>query len=109
MSCAGKVDKLYVLIDALDELQSPQNFVDAMSKVSAALQVKILITTRPRIGLIWPTAADATPIIDVRSSLSDVLKYVDRRLDEAEPTKFRLDDSARSRICQVITAKSDER
>jgi Cdc6-like AAA superfamily ATPase len=109
LDSAKDTNNLFVVVDAVDELQSPQHFLDALSQLRGTPQVKVLTTTRPRHDLRWSVGKNSSSVISVQSSSADLLAYVNRRLDEVKPIKYNFDDSVKSQICQAIVAKSDNR
>ena len=107
LDIAKGTNNLFIIVDAIDELQSPQHLLDTLSQLQLAPQVKVLCITRPRQALRWPATGDLDSVVSVQSSPADLLVYFTSRLDEVKPTKYDLNEEVRSQIAETIVAKSE--
>jgi hypothetical protein len=91
--------ELFIIIDAIDELLSPQAFAKCLSALIEAVPgVKLLVFSRPLPTVAWPVEGSDETVVEIDSHVADITAYVRQRLQEDSAVKFALTDPIRDQI-----------
>ena len=107
ISICGTFDKVYIIIDALDECNLTQRKVLLpLFSVLQKASVNILATSRPHSQDLERTLGNQIKI-DVRAAESDIQRYVSVQVEEDEDLMDLLADELREKIVSTLVNKSN--
>ncbi|KAL2867561.1 ankyrin repeat-containing domain protein [Aspergillus lucknowensis] len=101
-------DRVYLIVDALDECESVQLFMEILVEVKSLSKVHVLVASRPNnmMQRAVPALVEETIYLDAPRVEQDIRTFVTARLYRDSSLSRRWSEEQRKDICEAVVTKS---